>query len=151
MQNCWVGVATITHSLNRHNVTILEEGHSITQLSHFTYLLSFTFSILYMLIYLLSIMLSDRHMFIWYWRELYISCKSCVQSNCIYLKLCFNQLWYDVWRIKKLTLSVHLNVIIKNLIQSNMRKLRQSPETQKTIFLSITKRHNSYMKKIIYI
>jgi hypothetical protein len=81
-----------------------------------------------LLIYLLSVMLSDRHMFIWYWRELYISCKSCVQSNCIYLKICFNQLWYDVRLIIKLTLSVHLNVIIKNLIQSNMRKLRQSPD-----------------------
>ena len=32
-------------------------------------------------------MLSVRPMFVWYWRELHISCKTCVQSYCIYLTI----------------------------------------------------------------
>jgi hypothetical protein len=34
--------------------------------------------------------LSDLHfyMFLWYWRELHISCKTCVQSYCIYSLTC---------------------------------------------------------------
>jgi hypothetical protein len=45
------------------------------------------FSISLMLTHLLSVMLSVRPMFVWYWRELHTSCNTCVQSYCIYLTI----------------------------------------------------------------
>ena len=45
---------------------------------------------------------------VWYWWELHISCKTCVQSYCIYLtiKICLNQsyYWLCMWSIVRCTI-----------------------------------------------
>jgi hypothetical protein len=67
-----------THSIRTVGDSLKE--HTPTQILLICYRLSFLYTILF-------VMLTVRPMLVWYRRELHISCKTCVQSYCIYLTI----------------------------------------------------------------
>jgi hypothetical protein len=72
----------------RHSLRIVGDSLKEHNSPTFFYLsVIVQFSISLMLIHLLSVMLSVRSMYVWYWRELHMSFKTCVQSHCIYLTI----------------------------------------------------------------